>query len=63
MFEDAFKSCPGFLLQHLTFNDIKSYVAHELKEHNKMRKLATTEPEHVSELVSEMLSKSAGVFR
>ncbi len=62
LFEDAFKRYPGLRLQDLTFNDIKSYVAHELEGHDRMRKLAMEEPGHASELVKEIVSKAAGVF-
>jgi hypothetical protein len=62
VFEDAFKLDPGLRLQDLTVNDIKSYVAHELEEHDRMRKLATEEPGHASELVNEIVLKAAGVF-
>jgi hypothetical protein len=62
VFEQMFKSLPGLRLQDLTRDDIRVFVFDKLNSSEKMRQLVTTEPKLSEEFVTEITTKSDGVF-
>jgi hypothetical protein len=61
-FENTFGDCPGLMLQHLTYNDIKYYVDTKLGEDRRFIDLKCEEPDLAPVLVEEIVLKASGVF-
>lgn len=61
-FEDAFNDCPKLRLHHLTHNDVVKYVNDRIRDHPRMRQLASQSPEETEALVSEIVEAAQGVF-
>lgn len=62
VFEQAFIGLPSLRLQDLTSDDIRLFVFEKLNSSEKMQSLIVTEPKLSEELVTEITTKSAGVF-
>lgn len=62
VFDRTFGEFPGLSLQNLTYEDIQIFVQNRLSNHNRMKELQDEEPELGPRLISEILSKAAGVF-
>ncbi|KAF2799997.1 hypothetical protein K505DRAFT_404335, partial [Melanomma pulvis-pyrius CBS 109.77] len=60
--EDRFGTFPKLLLQDLTAEDIKMYVATKLKENQRFEQLLLTEEDSASQLINEIVSTANGVF-
>jgi hypothetical protein len=61
-FEDAFKNSPSFMLQDLTYPDIKSFVTSHMENNEGFDFLCRREPSYATQLVENIIIKSAGVF-
>ncbi|KAG8528473.1 uncharacterized protein KY384_007391 [Bacidia gigantensis] len=62
IFEDAFEGQPSLLLQHLTHNDIVSYVKAKFEENKKFKRLMSKDAVGCTRLEMAVVQKSAGVF-
>jgi len=62
VFEDAFRGRPSLLLQHLTYNDITTYVQGKLEEQSIFRRIKQKDEQGGSRLISGITGKAAGVF-
>ncbi|KAF2258488.1 hypothetical protein CC78DRAFT_526195 [Lojkania enalia] len=62
VFEDAFRSTPSLHVHELTYNDIVGFISAEFDESEGYRELYQEEPEYAAQLVSEIATKSSGVF-
>ncbi len=63
VFEDAFRRQPSLILQHLTFDDIKSYVNDTLATHPAFRELAWSSlPRKRRASILRVTTKASGVF-
>lgn len=61
-FEDAFRDCPKLRLHHLTRNDVVKYVNDKLRDHPRMKQLASQSAGETEALVSEIVEAAQGVF-
>ena len=61
-FEQNFDGFPKLRLQDLTAGDISRFVRDRLEEHPRFRALAQREPEESSNIISEIVQTSCGVF-
>jgi energy-coupling factor transporter ATP-binding protein EcfA2 len=62
VFQDAFEHSPSLMLQDLTRDDIKAYVSSMLKADPAFALLQRREPIYARQLVTNIVSKSLGVF-
>jgi hypothetical protein len=62
VFEDSFYDSPSLRLQDLTRGDILHYTYSNFQSSNSFRRLARGNPEAAENLISEVVSKSNGVF-
>lgn len=62
VFEDAFAENSKLRLHELTQSDITDYVNQRIGHHDRMKVLMKQENENAQNLVSEIVSASAGVF-
>jgi hypothetical protein len=62
VFEDSFDDSPSLRLQDLTRGDILHYTSSNFRSSNSFRRLAQGNPEAAENLISEVVSKSNGVF-
>ena len=60
--EHHFDGVPKLRLQDLTIGDISRFVRDRLEEHPRFHALAQREPEESSNLISEIVQTSCGVF-
>ena len=61
-FEDAFKSTPSLMLQHLTYSDIKQYVESNFHKNDVFISLESREPTYAPQLIDAVVQKAEGVF-
>lgn len=61
-FDRAVKSCPGLVLQNLTFEDIQTYVQNRFEASERFRELEVEELSLGPRLAFEVVSKASGVF-
>lgn len=62
VFDQAFKDLPGLMLQHLTFDDIRTYVNHKFSNDDRYNELKIEEPGFGPRLVHRVVTKASGVF-
>ncbi|KAH8658459.1 hypothetical protein BX600DRAFT_552571 [Xylariales sp. PMI_506] len=62
VFEDAFKRQPSLILQHLTYDDIRSYAYENLTKTTAFREMSWGKPKAASTLVRTITTKASGVF-
>jgi hypothetical protein len=61
-FEDAFRHQPSLLLEHLTEQDIITYVTEHFHENEHYTRLLDLEPEAAELLTPQIIKKASGVF-
>jgi len=62
IFEDAFRAKPQFMLQDLTYPDIKRYVDNNLSRHPGFQELSSTDETYAESLITNVAEKAEGVF-
>jgi hypothetical protein len=62
IFDRAFMTCPGLMLQNLTFDDIQVYVESRFRDDERFQELELEEPGLASDLALQVVVKASGVF-
>jgi hypothetical protein len=62
IFEDVFQARPRLMLQDLTYNDIKHYVASHFGGNKGFCELRRREPDYADELLEQVCDKAEDVF-
>lgn len=62
VFQDAFRSNPSLMLQHLTRKDIRFYAHNKFYQHLGFLKMAKGDSKLAAELCDNVIAKACGVF-
>ncbi|OTB13769.1 hypothetical protein K445DRAFT_63881 [Daldinia sp. EC12] len=62
VFETAMEGKPSLMIEDLTFNDIKNYVASRFEYDSEFRSLQKRETEFAQSLIEDVVRKASGVF-
>lgn len=62
VYERAFQNMPGFRVQDLTENDIRTLITGKLEQNTDMKRLVQKESERAHRLIQEIVDKASGVF-